>query len=413
LNRSRSVLFINRVYPPVPGATGDLLAVLAEGLAARGWRVTVIASRPVGVNVRKETRNGVRLEWVGGLPFTRASHWRRALGYLSLYPAILWRALRLPRHDVAVFLTDPPLQFLLGGWVHLFKRSRLAHWAQDIYPELAEELNVLRRRGLVARLLRGLAARSLRKFDAVVVIGACMKERMLARGIEPARLAVIPNWADTDAVRPTPREGNRFRAECGVMDQFVVMYSGNFGLAHDFGAILGAAARLQGERDDIVFLLVGDGPRLPELQARVAAEGLRNVRHTPPQPLPRLGETLGAGDLHLVSMQDALCGLVVPSKIYGVLAAGRPAVFLGPAQSEAAQLLARHECGTVLPSATADGLALAIRRWADDPAARAAAGERARRAVEAGERAVALGAFACLLESVADAKPLSTPAALR
>jgi colanic acid biosynthesis glycosyl transferase WcaI len=365
------------------------------------------------VNVRKETRNGVRLEWVGGLPFTRASHWRRALGYLSLYPAILWRALRLPRHDVAVFLTDPPLQFLLGGWVHLFKRSRLAHWAQDIYPELAEELNVLRRRGLVARLLRGLAARSLRKFDAVVVIGACMKERMLARGIEPARLAVIPDWADTDAVRPTPREGNRFRAECGVMDQFVVMYSGNFGLAHDFTAILGAAARLQRERDDIAFLLVGDGPRLKDLQARVAAEGLRNIRLAPPQPLPRLAETLGAGDLHLVSMQDALCGLVVPSKIYGVLAAGRPAVFLGPAESEAAQLLTRHDCGTVLPAATADSLALAIHRWADDPAARAAAGERARRAAEAGGRAGALAAFARLLEGVADAKPLSTPAGLQ
>lgn len=408
-----SVLFVNRVYPPAPGATGDLLAVLAEGLAARGWRVTVIAGRPAGVTARGEERNGVRLEWVGGLPFTRASHWRRALGYLSLYPAILWRALRLPRHDVAVFLTDPPLQFLLGSWVRLFKRSRLAHWAQDIYPELAEELGVLRRGGMMARLLRGLAARALRRFDAVVVIGACMKERMLARGMDPARVTIIPNWADTDAVRPVPREGNRFRAECGVADQFVVMYSGNFGLAHDFGPILGAAARLRGERPDLAFLLVGDGPRLKELQARVAAEQLANVRLVPPQPLAHLAESLGAGDLHLVSMQDALCGLVVPSKIYGVLAAGRPAVFLGPGGSEAARLLTKHECGTVLTAATAEELTAAITRWADAPAARAAAGERARGAAEASDRAAALDAFTHLLESVAAGKPLSSAPALR
>jgi glycosyltransferase involved in cell wall biosynthesis len=405
---SRSVLFINRVYPPAPGATGDLLAVLAEDLAARGWRVTVIAGRPAGVTVRAEERRGVCLEWVGGLPFTRASHWRRALGYLSLYPAMLWRAWRLPRHDVAVFLTDPPLQFLLGGWVRLLKGSRLVHWAQDIYPELAEELGVLRRSGWLARCLRRLAARALRRFDAVVVIGACMRERMLARGLAPARVLTIPNWADTAVVKPLSREHNRRRAEWGVADRFVVMYAGNFGLAHDFTAVLDAAAVLQRERPDVVFVLVGEGPRLKDVQGRAAAEGLNNIRFLPPQPGERLAETLAAGDVHLVSMQDALCGLVVPSKIYGVLAAGRPAIFLGPAESEAAQLLNAEKCGTVLPRADGRELAAAIAHWADNDAARTAAGQRARRTAESGDRAAAVARFDRVLEAVAGGFTLSS-----
>src|SRR5437762_833866 len=106
---NKSVLFVNRVYPPGQGATGELLAELAEAMAQRGWRVTVIASRPPGVAARTETHNGVTLEWIGGVPFTRRSHWRRALSYLSLYPAMWWRALRLPRHSTVVLLTDPPM----------------------------------------------------------------------------------------------------------------------------------------------------------------------------------------------------------------------------------------------------------------------------------------------------------------
>ena len=232
-----SVLFINRVYPPAPGATGDLLAVLAEGLASRGWRVTVIAGRPAGVQPRR-TRIATACDWNGSaacpLPAPRTG--RRAISYLSLYPAILWRALRLPRQDVAVFLTDPPLQFLLGTWLRLFKRQPARALGAGHLSR-----NSRRSWGCCAGadsigpcFARSLAARALRRFDAVAVIGACMKDRMLARGLDPARLVVIPNWADAAAIQPVPAAGNRFRAECGVTDQFVVMYSGNFGLAHDF-----------------------------------------------------------------------------------------------------------------------------------------------------------------------------------
>ena len=152
--RPHSILFINRVYPPAEGATGTLLAELAGELAQAGWRVTVVTSRTSPQQPRSETVAGVRVERVSGLPFTRASHWRRALSYLSLYPALLWRAWRLPRHEVVVALTDPPLLLVPGALLAWSKRSRLLHWAQDLYPELAEEMGVLRKDGSLARALR-------------------------------------------------------------------------------------------------------------------------------------------------------------------------------------------------------------------------------------------------------------------
>ena len=178
-----SILFLNRVYPPAEGATGQLLAELATALVQRGHRVTVVTAEPGTGRKPSEPVDGVRIERVRGLPFTRASHWRRALSYLSLYPALLWRALRLPRVDVVVTLTDPPLLLLLGVLLKIFKGSRHIHWAQDLYPELAEEMKVLPPGGLIARTLRGLSTGGLRHADRVIAVGRCMKARLVARGL--------------------------------------------------------------------------------------------------------------------------------------------------------------------------------------------------------------------------------------
>src|SRR5262245_14576344 len=130
-----SVLFLNRVYPPADGATGQLLAELAPELVKAGWQVTVVTSRSNAAVAPSEVIAGVRVERVRGLSFSRACHWKRALSYLALYPALLWRALRLPRADVIVTMTDPPLHLGLGPVLQWIKGSRLVHWAQDLYPE--------------------------------------------------------------------------------------------------------------------------------------------------------------------------------------------------------------------------------------------------------------------------------------
>lgn len=393
--RPHSILFINRVYPPAEGATGTLLSELAGELAQAGWRVTVVTSRTSAQQARSETRAGVRIERVSGLPFTRASHWRRALSYLSLYPALLWRAWWLPRHEVVVALTDPPLLLALGALLTWSKRSRLIHWAQDLYPELAEEVGVLRKGGLLAQALRGLSTWALRRCDRIVAVGHCMKARLTERGVSSEVIEVIPNWGQISCADP-----GSFRREHGLEYRFVVMYSGNLGLAHPFEAMLDAAERLQPALPRMEFVLVGDGPRLPWVREEVARRQLSHVRFLPFQPREKLGQSLAAADIHLASMKQNLCGLVVPSKVYGVLAAGRPCVFLGPEASEPAQFILEHGCGSVLENATGARLAACLAQWATNAGLLQQAQRRAKSMAGRVGLSAAVEAFADVLEAV-------------
>ena len=395
-----SVLFINRVYPPDFAATGQLLAELATALATDGWCVTVVCARTTPGAPGEEVTNGVRVARVGGLPFTRESHWMRALSYLSLYPLLLWRVWRQqPRADVIVTMTDPPLQLVLGPVLRWLTGARIVHWAQDIYPELAEELGVVPA-GLVTRALRVVSTWGLKRYDRIVVVGRCMRTRLLERGIAAEAVSVIPNWADAELVRPVAPEENPFRTEHGLDDRFVVMYSGNLGLAHPFEQILDGAARLATALPEALIVFVGVGPRLPWVKQQVEERGLGNVRFLPPQPKASLGESLSAADLHLACMHHNLCGLVVPSKVYGVLAAGRPCLFLGPAESEAACLIREHRCGEVLPSADGVTLAECITQWCGDRDRVEIAGRRARAAAEGWGLTQAVRAFETVFQEI-------------
>jgi glycosyltransferase involved in cell wall biosynthesis len=391
--KAPSVLFINRVYPPAEGATGQLLAELAPELIKAGWDVTVVTSRATGTAPRSEKVEGVRVERVGSLSFTRASQWQRALSYLTLYPALLWRALCLPRADVVVTLTDPPLQLLLGPVLKRIKASRLVHWAQDIYPEVAEQLNVISTGGWLARLCRGLSTWGLRRHDRIIAVGRCMERQLGKRSLPEAIVQVIPNWAHATHVFPIEHAANPFRREHGLGGRFVVMYSGNFGLAHPFDAILGAAEMLQRSKPEVLFLFIGAGPRLEWVRKQVERLGLVNIKFLPQQPLEKVAESLSAADLHLASMLENLCGLVVPSKVYGILAAGRPCVLLGPKESEVAQTIEQNECGSIIVSPTGSKLAECVTEWAANTGGLRGAGQRAQRAAKASSLFTAVAAF--------------------
>ena len=359
----KSILFLNRVYPPSSGATGQLLADLGARLVGQGWKVTVVTGQSDNTESISECQGGVRVERVRGLPFTRRAHWKRALSYLFLYPALLWRALRLPTHDVIVTMTDPPLQCMLGPVLKKIKGGRLIHWAQDIYPELAEELGVLNRGGWLARALRKTSTWALRRHEHIIAVGQCMKEKLIERGLDPDAISVIPNWGHAPAPADDFQNGLAFRRQHGLKNSFVVMYSGNLGLAHPMEAIFAAAKKVNGEFPEIVFVMIGDGPKMSLLKSRVEKAGLGNVRFLPPRQRGQLAECLAAADVHLACMHTHLLGLVVPSKVYGVLATGRPCLFLGPEQSEVARLIRRHRCGAVLDPDDNKGLADQLVHW--------------------------------------------------
>jgi glycosyltransferase involved in cell wall biosynthesis len=250
----------------------------------------------------------------------------------------------------------------------------------DVYPELAFRAGLLSRGSPLGRLLQAVARGTLHGSDRVIALGETMAERLLEDGAR--RVTVVHNWADGEAIRPRPVEGHELRRAWNWEDRFVVLYSGNMGLVHEFSTVLDAADRLR-EEERVRFAFVGDGPRRAWLETEVGRRRLGNVEFRPRVPRERLGQGLTAGDVHLVSMIDGIAGLVVPSKIYGILAAGRPTLYVGPPVGEVAAILREGGCGTHVAIDDGPALAAAVRGYLHDADRRIEEGRRARELFEA------------------------------
>ncbi|MFZ0436051.1 MAG: glycosyltransferase family 4 protein [Chthoniobacterales bacterium] len=385
-----SILFINRVYPPESGATGRVLEYVAHGFVSAGWDVSVLTTAGERSDAGEESRGGVKVIRIA-MPFSKKSLLARAVGYALMIPSLLLKALMLPRADVVVTKTDPPMLLILGPFLKYLKGARTIHWAQDLYPEVAEEVGVFSKGGVVAGVIRSVSTHSMLACDAVVAVGRCMAKRLEGRGISQAKIRVVPNTGVEDDIVPVPRENNEFRKRHGLEGAFVIEYSGNLGRAHDFGTVL-EAARLLEQRGEtgILFLFVGSGPGEGLLRDEVARMGLKNIRFLPPQPAEFLSESLGAGDLHLVTMKSGMSGLVVPSKFYGVMAAGRPCLFVGPDESEVARVIREYGVGEVIAPGDADALFRAILRYRAAPQLTQDEGLKAPNVLGAGDASVAL-----------------------
>ena len=240
------------------------------------------------------------------------------------------------RNDTLVAQTDPPLISIAAAIVAALKRADLVNWLHDIFPEVATLLGANPLPAPLDRLLRRLRDLSLRAARTNVVLGSRMAE-LMSEHVPPSQLCVIENWA---AAESAGRDGvqSELRSRLGLGGEFVVMYSGNLGRAHEFATLLEAAA-LSAADPDIVFLMIGAGAGMAALERAVRARGLDNFRFLPLQPRAALADTLAAADLHWLSLKPALEGLIVPSKLYGILAAGRPVLFIGDPCGEVARVI--------------------------------------------------------------------------
>ncbi len=398
-----SILFVNRVFPPDRGATGRCLRDLATRMADAGWRVTVVMDGPESP---VDAPAGIALHRTGGsVPEGERPD---ARAYIESLCRLTGLALRLPRHDVVVTMTDPPMLALAGPMLAARHRAVSLHWCQDLYPDLLPVLGV-RMPSMLRRLAERGMARSLRRHDGVIAIGRCMRDRIAAMGVKGERLCLLPNWPDP-AIRPLPKEGSGFRGSLGVVEgesRFLVAYSGTLGLAHPMDGVLEAAARLQDSDPGVLFLLSGEGRGFAAVEGEARRRGLRNLRRMPWQPADRLAESLSAADLHLVTMHPAAEGMLVPSKLAGVQAAGRPCLFLGPRGSEAAGRV--DGCGLVIDPFDGAAIADAVRSYAADPVRCAAEGAHAasQSTVWTADRAAT--AFAAIAEGLLPARRISRP----
>lgn len=402
----RSVIFVNRFFHPDHSATSQILSDLAFHLARAGERVRVVASQglyddPRAVLPAFEEIDGVAVHRVARARFGRAALAGRALDYLDMYRSFAAATAGIARPgDVLVAKTDPPLLSVALAPVARLKRLALVNWLQDLYPEVALGLG-LRALAPAAPVLTAARNASLKAATINVAIGELMAERIAAIGVPAGRIAVVPNWCDDAAIRPEFFHANPLRSEWGLGGKFVVGYSGNLGRAHEYETLLGAAELLR-DQTDLVFLFIGGGHFAGPLKAAVEARGLAAMfRFQPYQPAQSLPLSLSLPDLHWLSLVPEMEGLIVPSKFYGVAAAGRPTLAIVDPDGEIGRLVRAHCCGVQVDPGDARALAAAIVALRADPARVAELGRNARALAERRfGRAQAFAAWRRLLDGV-------------
>jgi Glycosyltransferase len=364
----RRVVFVNRYFHPDHSATSQLLTDVAIDLARRGWDVSVMTSRqsyedPGARLAKSEDVSGVKVRRIWSSRFGRSNLAGRAFDYVTFYFSAFFALLRTASRDtIVVAETDPPLLSVPAAFAVILRQSILVNWLQDLFPEVAEELHVIRKHGFVAEQLRSLRNFSLRIARTNVVLGRLMQAKVRRRG---GRTTLRPNWADGSAIRPIPREANEHRKQLGLSSHFVVGYSGNLGRAHEWVSLLDAMIMLE-EDDRVRFVFTGSGASYERLQRKSERYGLKNVIFRPYQPREELAESLAMPDVHLVTLRPELEGLIVPSKFYGVAAAGRPTIMIGSEDGEIGSIVRENDCGIVVPQGEVEILADTIRQLAGD-----------------------------------------------
>jgi glycosyltransferase involved in cell wall biosynthesis len=404
------IIFLNRFFFPDHSATSQILGDLAFHLAGLGRDVHVITSRQryedAGAELPEhEVVDGVSISRVPTTRFGRAGLIGRAFDYLSCIRAMGRAVARLAGPgDVLVAMTDPPLLSVWAARAAARRGARLVNWLQDLYPEIAAELGVPLIKGPLAGALAAMRNRSLRAAAVNVVIGQAMAARLRALGVPAETITAIPNWADDEAITPVAAAGNPLRHEWGLQGKFVVGYSGNLGRAHDIDTVLAAAERL---RDDprIVFIFIGGGRQFAQLAAEARARGLEHtLRFFPYQDRARLKYSLAVPDLHWLSLKSELEGLIFPSKLYGIAAAGRPMVAIAARDGEIARLIEQHRCGVAIAPGDGEGLTRILSELAVDAARCAGMGARARALCDAHfTRAVAFARWRAVLDRLTSA----------
>ncbi len=409
--RRPRLLVLNQYYWPGVEATAQLLTQLCEALA-RDYEVRVLTGVVRGHEglPRRERRNGVEVVRVPSTAFERSRLGLRALNYATYIASALLTGVLGPRPHLVLCMTDPPMVGAIALAVARRFRVPLVVISEDVFPEIATKLGRLENR-LVVGALRRLVQLYLRRADRIVAIGDTMRRRLEEKGAPPERIRVIPNWIDTRAVSPQPKD-NEWARRHGLVDRFVVMHSGNVGHAQNLDVLVRATTFLR-DLDRLQVVIIGFGARHSQTVALARLLEVDAVRFLPYQPREVLAQSLSSADLHFVGLVKGLAGYVVPSRLYGIMAAGRPAIVAADPESETARLVAEVGCGIVLPPGRPELVALAIRDAYEGRFDLAEMGRRGRAYVEAeADTQVALARYRALLAELEDGyRPQRAPVA--
>jgi colanic acid biosynthesis glycosyl transferase WcaI len=411
------VLLLNQVYYPDAAATAQHADDLGRHLVAHGHEVHVIASRALygskGASLpRLETVGGVHVHRVGRSIFGKGSIPARMADFALFYLLALCKAFVLPKPDVVVCFTTPPFIALVGWFLRVVKGTKFVYWVMDLYPDAPVACGIMKPNSLTTKFFEHINRFCLRTADRTVVLGRCMYARVVQKGIDASgvtHIGVWPGQQDSDGQEASSgidpdRSTNPYRAEWNLGERFVVMYSGNFGLGHDVGTMLEAARVLDSDpawSDRVRFVFAGGGKKKATVEQFVAEHKLMNCVLTGYQPRERLMDSLSCADLHLASLLNGFEGVMVPCKLFGIMAAQRPCAYIGNASGELSRILVEHDAGTTISQGDAQALVEYIKRLANDPAEVRRIGQNAYHALqESFSRAKACEQWRVLLEEV-------------
>lgn len=396
------ILFFNRSYYPDVGATGQLLTELTEDLARNyGCQISVVAG-PALVGpaqgwsrgwppLRREYHRGIEILRAWGTTLRPRRFAGRVTNYITYFLSSCLAALYVRRADVVVSLTDPPIIGLAAFLTARWNRAPFVLVCQDVFPEVARLLQGFQSRTL-NELLDRISRFLIQKADRIVAIGETMRERLVQeKGADKGKVRVIHNWADCSAISPGEKR-NPFSLANELADKFVVMHSGNLGLSQGLEIILRTAACLT-EFPRIQIVFVGDGVTKAVLEKQVQVQGLRNVRFLPYQPKESLKDSFASADVFVISLKQGLAGYIVPSKLYGILAAGRPYVACVEEACEVTTITRKYDCGLLAESDNPQDLADKILALYRDQSRTKLLGENARKAALAFDRPLGVSAY--------------------
>lgn len=381
------VVLANRYFYPDQSATSRMVTSLAQTLVGEGIETAVLASRSFHDKRKetlpaRETIDGVDVHRIWTSGFGRGKLAGRAVDYATFHlSAAAWFATHSRKDDICVICTDPPLLSVSAALPIRLRRAKLVNWVMDLFPETAIELGLVKPGSASAKLALALRNWSMRQSALTICPIERMSRYLSSTGIARENLSVVHHWADRNEIMPVAPSENPLRRAWGLGRKFVIGYSGNFGRAHEFQTVLDAAERLK-HMKSIVFLMIGEGQQRGFVESEVKRRGLTNVMMKPFQPVEKLSESLGAANVHLVSLRPELEHCIVPSKFYGVLAAGRPTIFIGDPDGEIGSIVRDFECGAALRPGEVDRLVEAVLHLRHSAVGRMTMGNNARYLME-------------------------------
>jgi len=367
----KNILIISEPFYPQVAAIGQLLTDLSEDLVKAGFQVKVITGNPNNIFnkknriPRKENYKGIEIIRLRNTTFSKYRMVGRVINYLTFHFFVFLHVLFCEKLDLVFVLSTPPFISFSGLMLKILKKSKVIYNVQDVFPDLAVELGELKNK-LFIGFLKMLSKLIVRNVDKVVVVGEYMERKIrkdLLRETNGSmrvgtststndHIITIHNWADGDKIKvleDKEAESNYLKKKWGLEGKFVVLYSGNIGYLHEFDTVITAAENLaKAGLKEIVFVFIGEGIKKEYIEEKIREKDLNNILFFPYQPREILSYSLGLADISLVTLEKGFEGMVVPSKIYGIIASGRPVIAVVGGESEIVEIIREGNCGEVV-----------------------------------------------------------------